>query len=113
MTSAKQRLAAGPAWPDTGLFFVRPDGRAWRPSGVSQRFNRLVARSGLPPVRFHDLRHIAATLAHEGGADVKTVQDQMGHTTPTMTRNYQGVLRELHDTAAEAVADVIRKHRTA
>jgi hypothetical protein len=38
----------------------------------------LVTRSGLPPVRLHDLRHGAATLAHAAGADLKTCRHSSG-----------------------------------
>jgi integrase len=64
------QVEAGSDWPDTGLFFVRPDGRPWNPSGVSQAFRRLVASAGLPPVRLHDLRHVAATVALAAGVDI-------------------------------------------
>ncbi|MEW2386058.1 hypothetical protein AB0873_28760 [Micromonospora sp. NPDC047707] len=43
---AQWQLAAGPAWPDTGLFFVRPDGQPWHPNAVTQRFRRLVRKAG-------------------------------------------------------------------
>ena len=46
---AAWRLAAGTDWPDTGMFFVRPDGRAWNPASVSQRFRRLVIGPGYHP----------------------------------------------------------------
>ncbi len=48
---------------------------------LTRRFRHLVARCGLPPVRLHDLRHGAATLAHAAGADLKAVQAQLGHTS--------------------------------
>jgi hypothetical protein len=41
------------------------------PDFLTRRFHRLVELSGLPPVRLHDLRHGAATLAHATGADLK------------------------------------------
>jgi integrase len=108
----RQRLAAGPAWPDTGLFFVRPDGRAWHPNTVSQRFRRLIKQAGLPPIRLHDLRHGAATLALAAGVDVKVVQEQLGHSSSTLTRDtYQSVVRQLHRRAAEAVARKITHSR--
>jgi integrase len=109
---AVQKLAAGPAWPDTDLFFVRPDGRAWHPNGVTQRFRRLVKRSGLPPIRLHDLRHGAATMALDAGVDIKVVQEQLGHSTSTLTRDtYQSVVKRLHHNAADAVAKKITKRR--
>src|SRR5439155_13775033 len=111
---AHQRLAAGPAWPDTGLFFVRPDGRAWHPNSVSQRFRRLVKRAGLPPIRLHDLRHGAATLALAAGVDVKVVQEQLGHSSSTLTRDtYQSAVKRLHHDAADAVAKIPGDRNTA
>jgi integrase len=109
---AQWQLAVGPDWPDTGLFFVRPDGRAWHPNSVSQRFRRLIDRGGFPPVRLHDLRHSAATIALQAGVDVKVVSEQLGHSTTTLTRDtYQSVAKSLHHEAAGAVATRIRAGR--
>ena len=111
---AKQRLAAGADWPDTGLFFVRPDGKAWHPNTVTARFRRLVRQSGLPPIRLHDLRHGAATMALNAGVDVKVVQEQLGHSTSTLTRDtYQSVSKQLHQEAADAVANRAKRRRKA
>jgi integrase len=105
---ARWRLAAGQDWHDTGLFFVREDGTAWHPNTVSQRFRRLIQRAGLPPIRLHDLRHGAATIALDAGVDIKVVSDQLGHSTTTLTRDtYQSVVKSLHHEAAEAVAKKI------
>ena len=109
---ATWQLKAGPVWPETGLFFVRPDGRAWHPSSVSQRFRRLVKRAGLPPIRLHDLRHVSATVALDAGVDIKIVSEQLGHSTTTLTRDtYQSVTKRLHHEAAGAVADAIKNNR--
>ena len=106
------RLAAGTTWPDTGLFFVRPDGQPWHPNAVTQRFRKLVRQSGLPPVRLHDLRHSAATIALDAGIDIKVVSEQLGHSTTTLTRDtYQSVVKDLHHTAADAVAAKITSRR--
>jgi integrase len=109
---AVQRLAAGKDWPDTGLFFVRPDGHPWHPNSITARFRRLVRKSGLPPIRFHDLRHGAATIALDAGVDIKVVQEQLGHSTSTLTRDtYQSVVKRLHVEAADAVAARISGRR--
>ncbi|MFG1648498.1 tyrosine recombinase XerC [Micromonospora sp. NPDC049275] len=109
---AQWRLAAGDAWPTTGLFFVRQDGHAWHPNAVTQRFRRLVRKAGLPPIRLHDLRHSAATLALDAGVDIKVVSEQLGHSTTTLTRDtYQSVSKQLHREAADAVANKIKKRR--
>jgi integrase len=94
------------------MFFVRPDGQVWNPTSVSQRFRRLIIRAGLPPVRLHDLRHGAATIALAAGIDIKVVSEQLGHTTTTLTRDtYQSVAKYLHHDAAGAVAERIKNKR--
>ncbi|WP_246277943.1 site-specific integrase [Phytohabitans rumicis] len=100
--------ARRPSTSEGGLFFVRPDGQAWHPETVSRRFRRLVADAGLPPVRLHDLRHGAATLALAAGVDLKVIQATLGHSTLTLTANsYTSVLPQLAHAAAEAVTAVI------
>jgi len=42
---------------------------------LTHRFAELIAHSKLPPVRLHDLRHGAATLALAAGADIRIVQE--------------------------------------
>ncbi len=109
---AAWQLAAGDAWPHTGLFFVRPDGRPWHPNAVTQRFRKLIRKAGLPPIRLHDLRHSAATIALDAGVDIKVVSEQLGHSTTTLTRDtYQSVTKELHQNAADAVAEKINQKR--
>ena len=71
-------------------------------------FAKLVAASGLPPVTLHGLRHGAATVALAAGADLKVVQDQLGHSTITLTADtYTSVLPETARTAAEHTATLL------
>ena len=55
------------------------------PDYVSRLFARLLAEADLPPVRLHDLRHGAATLALAGGANLKVVSEMLGHSTIAIT----------------------------
>ena len=110
---AADRLAAGPGWTDTGLVFTREDGTALHPAAVTDRFHDLLDDAGLPPVRLHDLRHGAATLALAAGTDLKIVQGMLGHSTITLTADtYTSVLPELARTAAENTAGLIPRHTT-
>jgi integrase len=52
-----------------GLVFCWPDSRPLSPDWLTHRFHHLVTASGLPPVRLHDLRHGAATLAQTAHTD--------------------------------------------
>ena len=44
-------------------------------------------RTGVPRIRFHDLRHSFATLSLEQGMDIKTVSHMLGHTDAGFTMN--------------------------
>jgi hypothetical protein len=81
-----RRLAAGPAWPDTGLFFVRRDGRAWHPGSVSQRFRQLIQRGDFPPVRHArptpQRRHHRATGRSRHQGRVRTARSFHHHPHP-------------------------------
>ncbi|MFD6770791.1 tyrosine-type recombinase/integrase [Micromonospora chalcea] len=107
------KLAAGAAWPDTGLFFVQPDGRPWHPNAVTDRFEALVRQAGLPPIRLHDLRHCAATYLKAAGADLKDIQELLGHSSIAMTDVYTSVIAELdvERAKAEAAATLLPRRR--
>ena len=55
------------------------------PSRVSEQFNWLVKRSGLPRIRPHDLRHAHATLALAANVHPKVVQERLGHASVKIT----------------------------
>jgi len=59
---------------------------------VTRSFQTLAAAAGVPVVRFHDLRHTAATLLLEQGVDVATVSRILGHTTIATTVDRYGHL---------------------
>lgn len=64
--------------------------------------------SGLPPVRLHDLRHLAATLALLAGHDIKVVQEKLGHSSRQITSDtYTSVLPEMMRAEAESVMAVV------
>jgi site-specific recombinase XerD len=85
--------------------FTRGDGQPINPNYATTRFRKLVQRAGLPPVRLHDLRHSAASLAHQAGADLKALQDLLGHSSIVTTADtYTSVLPEVQRASADATA---------
>jgi integrase len=98
----------GLSWAEAGYVFVTSDGRPYHPNYFTNRLQYLIKQAGLPPVRLHDLRHGAASLAHTAGADLKTVQDQLGHASIVLTADtYTTVLPAAQHKAAEATARLI------
>ncbi|MER6756620.1 tyrosine-type recombinase/integrase [Micromonospora echinofusca] len=65
----------------------------------------------MTPVRLHDLRHCAATYLRHGGADMKEVQETLGHSTIGLTSDtYTSVILELERGSADAAADLIPRN---
>jgi integrase len=103
-----RRRAAHQIWVDSGYLFTGKDGNPINPSYATTRFRILIARAGLPPVRLHDLRHGAASLAHEAGADLKAIQDLLGHSSIVVTADtYTSVLPDSQRRCADATAALV------
>lgn len=62
----------------------------------------------LPPIRLHDLRHTAASLAYLGTRDLKVVSELLGHASVHFTGDvYTAIFAEVDRAAAKAAADVV------
>ncbi|MEV4111171.1 site-specific integrase [Nonomuraea sp. NPDC049695] len=99
---------AGTRWQDSGYVFTTADGEPLRPDYLTGRFRRLVTTSGQPPIRLHDLRHGAATLALAARTDLKVVQAMLGHASIVLTADtYVSVLPEVAHQAARETARLV------
>ena len=86
-------LHVGPAWQEHDYVFCTLTGTHLRPNHVVDEFKKILRRAGLPAIRFHDLRHSAATLLLSLGVHPKVVQELLGHTQISMTMDiYSHVL---------------------
>ena len=106
------RLMAGPAWspewPD--LVFTTANGSPIMPTALTHRFGVAQREAGLKPVRWHDLRHTAATLMLASGTDLKVVSELLGHSTIATTANvYAGVLDSLKMDAAARMTRLLAR----
>lgn len=97
----KQRQAVEAAWQDNDYVFCGPDGRCLNPNHVSSiQFKALLEAAGLPNIRFHDLRHSAATLLLSQHVHPKVVQEILGHSKISMTMDiYSHVLPTMQEDA--------------
>jgi integrase len=88
--------------------FCNTAGRFLNPQSVSQLFDRIVARTDVPRVRFHDLRHTHASLLVAAGEDLKVVSERLGHAHPAFTlHTYQHLLPGMSAAAADRFATMI------
>jgi integrase len=103
-----EQLAWSEAWVASGKVFTREDGSALHPATLTAQFERLAFEAGLPPIRLHDLRHGAATLALAAGVDMKVVSGMLRHSSQTITADtYTSILPDVAREAAEAVAAMV------
>lgn len=103
-----ERLAAGPAWADTGLVFTRDDGRPLPPDWVYKRFVALVMAAGVPVISFHGLRHSHATALLGAGVDLKLASARLGHSSVRITADtYQHVEHSMDQDAAARTAALV------
>ncbi len=97
----EERLAVGPAYDGGDLVFADPLGRSIPPYRLSQRFASWLRRTGVAPMRFHDLRHTHATLLLARGVHPKVVSERLGHASIAITLDtYSHVLPTLQEEAA-------------
>ena len=106
----QERLAWGEAWTDSGYVFTREDGTPLHPDTASSRFETLVTAAGVPPIRFHDLRHTHATLGLAAGVPVKVMSERLGHAKVQITIDlYQHVIPGMGADAAAKIAGLLRR----
>jgi integrase len=70
---------------DAYIFTDSNGASPWVPHKVTDAFRELCRKATLTGVSFHSLRHTAATLLLSNGCDVKTLQEQLGHSVPATT----------------------------
>jgi integrase len=112
VTQAEERLQA-PVWDDQDRVFPNQVGRPIEPGNLLKRhFYPLLERAGLPHLRFHDLRHSAATLLLAMGVHLKIVQEMLGHSTITVTADlYSHVLPSMQQEPAEKMGQLLSGQR--
>ena len=88
--------------------FASPDGSLTHPDYFSQVFDRHLAASDLPRIRFHDLRHTHATILLKTGVHVKVVSERLGHSSPAFTMTvYQHVIPGMQADAARLFCEAL------
>lgn len=97
------------------LVFTAPEGGPLRNSNFRRRvFDRAARAVGLDGLRPHDLRHTAASLAVASGANVKAVQQMLGHASAAMTLDvYAGLFSDDLDALGERLHEAATRPRVA
>ena len=99
---AQQRLKAGIAWEawssekerETALVFTTALGTNLGVNTAYNHFKKIATQIGAPDACVHDLRHTFAVLSLQNGDDIKTVQENLGHSTAAFTLDVYGHVSE-------------------
>lgn len=76
-------------------------------SELLAHFRQVLKKAGLPQIRFHDLRHTAATLMLADGVPLVTVSKVLGHSSPSITGSIYA--HALHESKSEAIAGLSKR----
>ncbi len=103
-----EREEWGEAYEDDGLVFAKENGAALLPQYVTRTFDALVARAGVRRVKFHDLRHTAASLMLSSGVDIAIVSKRLGHSSLGVSADvYSHLIGNAGRSAADAAESLV------
>lgn len=106
---AEEQLRLGIRLDDDSFVVAQVDGRILQPRSLTHEWTRITAKTGLPRIRFHDLRHSHATQMLAAGVHPKIAQERLGHSTIAITLDlYSHVMPGMQADAAEQVDLAIR-----
>jgi len=101
------RFRAGVRWKEYNLLFPNRYGSYLDRWAIRGQFQSILGKAGLPYMRFHDLRHSAATLLLAAGVHIKVVQEMLGHSNVNTTLQMYGhVLPDMQQTAIDKLNDM-------
>ena len=100
----QERLRAGSMWVEQDLVFPNEFGGFLSTTTLTRALDGLLRRAGLPDVRFHDLRHSAATDWLKNGMHPKVASERLGHASVGITLDlYSHVTPTMQQDAVEEV----------
>jgi len=89
-------------WIENDLIFPSIVGTPMNQSNLYTNFKKIIREAGLPEIRFHDLRHTAATIMLNHGIPPMVVSKRLGHSKVTITQDTYGhFIPELHGDMAD------------
>ena len=113
----QERIISGDRWIDKGLLFTTRIGTPIHARNLIRYFKKLLNEAGLPEIRFHDLRHTAASIMLNNGIPVIVVSRRLGHSKPSITLDVYGhLIPSMDEYAAQRMDELVTPvelHQTA
>jgi integrase len=107
---AEEQLKLGIRPDDDSFVVAQVDGSPLQPRSLTHEWARLITKTTLPRIRFHDLRHTHASQMLAAGVHPKIASERLGHSTIGVTLDlYSHVMPGMQADAAEQVDAAIRR----
>ncbi len=104
----RQRERLGAAYVETDYVFTFPNGRFLTQEWVNRRFKKILSECGLPPMRFHDLRHSTACIMFSNGMGIKELKGWMRHSKIEVTADvYLHISKERERKLADGLQNML------
>lgn len=104
LRQAEEQLRIGIRPDDDSFVIAQADGKPLKPVSLTHEWTRLLAKTFLPRIRFHDLRHTHASQMLANGVHPKVASERLGHSTVGITLDlYSHVMPGMQADAAEQV----------
>jgi len=95
-------------WQENGMTFPSIAGTPTDQRNLHKFFTRLLEKAELPDMRFHDLRHTAATLMLMNGIPLVVISRRLGHSKPSVTLDVYGhYLPGMQEEAASLMDELV------
>ncbi|HBA92102.1 MAG: hypothetical protein A2X24_05100 [Chloroflexi bacterium GWB2_54_36] len=103
-----QIFLAGSRWQKNNLIFPSAAGTPLNKSNMRKDFNRMLEAAGLPHIRFHDLRHTAASLMMNHQVPILVASRRLGHSKPSVTLDiYSHLYQESQNDVAKLLDELV------
>jgi integrase len=107
---AEELLRLGVRQTDSTFVYTREDGEPMQPRSLTHAWLKVLGKTSLPRIRFHDLRHAHATHLLSNGVHPKVASERLGHSRIGITLDlYSHVLPGMQEDAAARVDDALRE----
>ena len=104
----EEKARLGDEYVDRGFVLCHDGGLPYQPDYLSNRLQRVLARTNLPYVTLHGLRHSFASIAHSRNVPLFGISRALGHSsTATTTQIYMHLFDETHLSVVQAVGQAI------
>ncbi|MBX4954322.1 site-specific integrase [Rhizobium lentis] len=109
LSQAEEQLKVGIRPDENSFIIAQVEGSPLKPVSLTHEWTRLLAKTSLPRIRFHDLRHSHATQLLAAGVHPKIASERLGHSTIGITLDlYSHVMPGMQANAAEQVDAAIK-----